>query len=215
MNAKNTISIVANGTLEPEIIVEIRNSDAVIAADYAAYWLMSHNIIADIAVGDFDSVTKSQFQEIKKTISVVLPFSPKKDHTDFELAIGEACKQKPKSLKIFGITGTRFDHVLASVGVLERVVKQGIEVEIFDSRHHMILTNDREITVTKSQKYRYFSVIPLSSTAVVSISGCMYPVHKNLFYRTKSMGVSNEIKGKLAKITIHKGIVVVIKSKDG
>ena len=66
----------------------------------------------------------------------------------------------------------------------------------------------------KSDITRYLSVFAVSDEAVVSISGCEYPLDRHLIKRSFPIGVSNEfIEGKEAVITCASGLVALLTVK--
>jgi len=48
----------------------------------------------------------------------------------------------------------------------------------------------------------------------VSLEGFKYPLHKKTLYIGDSLGISNELIDKQAKILLKSGILICIKSKD-
>jgi thiamine pyrophosphokinase len=215
MTTNNPIRVIifGNGTLSPDYLKEIKEDDITIGVDRAAYWLIKHHIIPDLAIGDFDSTDKNEFASIKQLCKNLAVFPENKDYTDMELAIREAAKIKPAEIVIYGAIGSRIDHTLANIHLLEEVSRQAIPCLIRDSHNEIRLVTD-EINIENNKLYKYFSVIPVTDSVTVSITGSLYELTKKMITRGQTLGVSNEIVGKSAKITVHVGTALVIQSRD-
>ncbi len=79
-----------------------------------------------MAIGDFDSVTKEEFRQIKKSIKNIQQFLPDKDSSDMELAVARAIGKKPAEILILGGTGSRMDHTMATLDLLVLLLSAGI-----------------------------------------------------------------------------------------
>lgn len=202
------IAIVAGGKLLKQFLTEIQQADFIIGVDRGALWLLQQKITPDVAIGDFDSVTRKEFQKIKQKVKKVIEFSKKKAATDLELAVDYAIKQKSERVIIFGGIGTRLDHTIAAVHLLEKLTTSG---KIIDSRNEIELVR-KALHVFPS--HRYVSILPYTKKIVVSLSGFAYPLSRKELVRSTSRGISNEVVGKKAKIEVHEGIALVIKSRD-
>jgi thiamine pyrophosphokinase len=207
------VVIFGNGTLASDFLKEIKDDDLVIGVDRAAYWLVKHHVIPDLAIGDFDSTDKNELASIKHFCQNVVEFPVGKDFTDTELAVREAIKIKPAEIILFGVTGSRIDHTLANIYLLDDLVKPAIPCRIRDANNEIRLVTD-ELTIEKNKLFKYFSIIPLTNLITVSITGSRYNLDKKSITRGQTLCVSNEIVSKTAKITVHSGSALVIQSHD-
>lgn len=209
----NNISIVAGGRLFTDFFKAIRTSDYAIGVDRGAYWLISNNIIPDVAIGDFDSVTTSEFQMIKEKANRIDKYSKKKDFTDMELAVEHAITLRPKELVIYGSIGTRFDHTMGNVFLLERLNKAGIAGVIRDRNNEVRIVSNH-ITVRKETRYPYISLLPITETIEVTLKGFAYDVSHALIRRGQTLGISNELRQDEGIIEVHEGKALLIQSRD-
>lgn len=208
------IVIVANGRLWKGITAEIDSEDYVIGVDRAAYWLLTQGVPVAAAVGDFDSTTPEELAFIKKNISDVRYYIPEKDFIDTELALQIALSQRPTEILIFGASGTRRDHELAVIGLLERCLRRGIPAEIRDETNSIGLVG-RGRTILKGRAgMRYVSVIPVTNSIVISLRKFKYEITKKRILRGQTIGISNEILKTRAEIEVHVGRALVIQSRD-
>lgn len=208
-----TLAIFANGMLSSDHLQSAKNYDYLIATDKVALKIIASNIIPQLVIGDFDSVSNQEFSLIKRKVPQIKSFSKSKDLTDLHLAVLAAIKLKPKSIDIFGATGTRLDHLLAGIYLLSLIQKKGIAARIIDNNNQVEI-NDKVIYLQNMDIFDYFSILPLTKTATVSISGAQYPLNLKKINLGETIGISNSLTGKSAKITIHQGKIIFIKSKD-
>jgi thiamine pyrophosphokinase len=209
----NRVIIVTNGILDRDIIKNIKSDDFIIGVDHAAYWLITQNIIPNLAIGDFDSTNKKELLNIKKLCPNTKVFSSKKDFTDTELAVLEAIKLKPKNLIIYGATGNRIDHTLANIFLLEKLQKHSIPSYIKDSHNEIYLIN-RSLILKKEKSFPFISILPLTNSVVISLSGFAYNLDHKTIVHDQSIGISNQIIKNSATITVHSGKAIIIKSRD-
>ena len=70
-------------------------------------------------------------------------------------------------------------------------------------------------TLIARSGFRYLSLLTLSEKAKgVSIEGCKYPLKNATLNRDFQFAVSNEIVGNCALISVRKGGVYIVESKD-
>ena len=207
------VVIFTNGKLEEGFVSEVKRDDYVIGVDWAAYWLIKNNIIPDLAIGDFDSTSEEEIVVIKNNCQNIKIFETKKDFTDTELAVEEAIKLNPKEVIIYGATGTRMDHTLANIFLLEKFLEKSIFASIRDKNNEIYLVNNKLI-LKNDQNFPFVSVIPVTDSVVVSLKEFEYELDHKVINRGEAIGVSNEIVGESGEIVVQKGKVVVVRSRD-
>src|SRR3989338_6094894 len=155
----NRVVIFANGFLYPEYLENISKKDTVICVDAACIWLLRQGIKADYAIGDFDSVTKEELAEIKAALKKIQIYPQDKNATDFELAVELAIHIKPSDVLIFGALGSRLDHSLSAIFLLERFLNKNIQAEIRDLNNLLTLIAG-SYEIRNLRQYNYFSLQP-------------------------------------------------------
>ncbi len=208
-HTKQTIAIVAGGKLAEIFLADINNHDIIIGADRGAWWLLSHKIIPHYAIGDFDSVSPEELTIIKETSPNVVQYNIEKDETDLELALQLAVKMLPKSIKIFGSIGSRLDHSLAGIFLLETYET---DITVIDESNELSVIR-REKTIFRKKNLPYCSFISLTDNSEISLDGFKYPLNHGMLMRHKTLGISNEVLKKSATITVHSGRVLCIQSR--
>ncbi len=207
------VVVVTNGQLDESFFSEVKNNDYVIGVDWAAYWLIKNNIIPNLAIGDFDSTNEAELDVVKNNCKNIKTFGSKKDFTDTELAIEEAINLKPKEVVIYGATGTRMDHTLANIFLLEKFLEKSISAIIKDKNNEIYLVNNKLI-LKRETKFLFVSVIPVTDSVIVSLRGFEYKLNHKVIKRGETIGVSNEIAGESGEVIVHQGKVIVMRSKD-
>lgn len=210
----NRAVIVTNGTLNTSCITEISKEDFVIGVDRAAFWLLTHGIIPNSAVGDFDSTSNDEYEQIKKNIADIRTFPPEKEYVDTELAIRVAFEKKVSEIVIFGGLGTRLDHTLATLSLLEIGVHNNIPIQFKNETNVISLFSRGRTIVKKRGEFKYISIIPYTQKIIISLEGLKYPLVRTTISRGQTIGVSNEFLTDSAVVTVHSGMAFVIQSKD-
>ena len=216
------ISIVSNGTPPKELLPEIKKSDYIIGVDRAAYWLMKHGVVPQVAIGDFDSTGRGELDKIKQSIPTVKCYAPEKDFTDTELALKYAINLKPSSIILYGGSGTRLDHTLGTLHILERCQKRGIPAVFRDKTNEVMVVGRGRTILSRRAGSRYVSIVPITSSIQLSLSGFTYEIAKKTIRRGQTIGISNEFAGRQSRrisaghatITIYRGLAFVIQSRD-
>lgn len=140
--------------------------------------------------------------------------NPEKDLTDTEAGIDLAIKLKSTQITIIGAIGTRQDHTIANIHILKKALDKNIKSKIINEKNEIELIN-KDIILKKDNKYKYISIIPLTSKVTeLTIEGMKYSLKNYTLEIGNSLGISNEQIDEFAKIKIKSGILIIIKSRD-
>ncbi|MEK4249941.1 thiamine diphosphokinase [Paenibacillus sp. FSL W7-1287] len=208
------IAICSGGTLGEWAIPYIKEANYVIGADRGAQFLIEHGIVPNISLGDFDSVSSEQVTTIQRNSKQFIGFDAiDKDYTDSQLAYMHALEQKPNKIIFVGALGSRYDHSLASIQLLELSLKYNIPSMIIDQHNTIQLMNDT-LNVSRNG-YRYVSLIPYSEEVTgITLHGFKYPLTDATLTKGHSIGISNELLTDQATVSIKSGKLLVIQSND-
>ncbi|MBA2174184.1 thiamine diphosphokinase [Halobacillus locisalis] len=186
-----------------------------IGADQGAEVLIENDIVPDIAIGDFDSVSKVSKERIKQTSQSFVEYPDEKDETDLELAINEALKQNPSHIVLFGVTGGRIDHSLANIQLLYPLMQQGIKGTIIDQQNQVELVFAGEHTLKLNEAYPYVSFLPVTlEVSGITLKGFYYPLDEADVPYGSTLCISNQLIEDEGTFSFHSGILLVIRSKD-
>ena len=112
MLSMGNIAILAGGdsTLLP------RDHDAYVGVDGGCLKLLGQGLPLDMAVGDFDSVSETDLNNIKAQAKQVVQSVPEKNDTDLELALKSVFEEDPTArVSVYGAFGGRLDHFLSNI----------------------------------------------------------------------------------------------------
>ena len=207
-----SIIIASGNSIKKEIFNELyMENDFIICADGGLNYIDSLHIMPDLIVGDFDSVDKNlllKYQNVKTR-----KFLPEKDFTDTELAIEEAINYGYKDIVIFGATGTRLDHTMANIMLIERYIKSDINIKIVDDNNYIQILN-KNITLNKKEGY-YLSIVPITDYIEgLTLKGLKFPLNNVKVNRGSTLCISNEVIDTRAEIQITNGIGLLFLSRD-
>ena len=207
------VLIVSGGNVDIQILAKAY--DKIIAVDKGLESIYNKNVHPDYIVGDFDSVNKNIIDFYKKQGIEIQKYNPEKDYTDTELGIECALTLKPDAIRIIGGIGTRIDHTLANIHILTKCLEKNIKCDIVDS-HNRIYLIDKFAKIDRNKVYgKFISIIPLTSEVTgITLRGFKYPLTNYNLSFGKSLGISNELVQETASITINKGVLIVVESKD-
>ncbi|TGB04886.1 thiamine diphosphokinase [Halobacillus salinus] len=186
-----------------------------IGADQGAEVLLEHGITPDVAIGDFDSVTKDSKRKIREHAKVFDEYPNEKDETDLELAIRGALKQNPSHILLFGVTGGRMDHTLANVQILYPLLKEGIKATVIDKQNRVSLVEAGKHTLKTNRAYPYVSFLPVTFDVTgITLEGFYYPLNEADLPYGSTLCISNQLIEDLGTFSFRSGILLVIRSKD-
>lgn len=178
-----------------------------IGVDHGALLCVQNHVKMVGAIGDFDSVSKQEYEWISSESEVVrLP--EKKNETDTEAAISYALEKGYKTIYVYGGFGGRMDHEIANLSLL---IHRDLPLILMDDQNRIRVLHQGTYKIKK--EYTYLSFIPLKES-VISEQGVAYPLEKRKLYKRDIYAISNEIVEDYADIMIHEGSVLMIEAKD-
>jgi thiamine pyrophosphokinase len=195
------IIIFANGEL-PDLHKAralIRKDDTIICADGGIRHALALDLRPDLMIGDMDSAQKEDFQRLKRAGVAIELFPHDKNETDLELAIQRAIGLNPMQLIIVGGLGGRLDQTLANLSLLR--LDDGVE-EVLVCRDQIQVQGKRGDIV---------SLMPWGGAVdEVQTIHLKWPLHKETLYPDRTRGVSNEMFGGSASVSIGSGLLLVV-----
>lgn len=209
--------IITGGSINKEFIKEYFKKysfDLIIIADKGLETANELKIIPNFIIGDFDSVNQKILEEYENNKTQIIKLNPEKDYTDTHMSLKLAINKGATEIIILGAIGSRLDHTIANIHVLKEALENKIEAKIIDLNNEIMLIN-KSITILKSDKYKYISLIPLTTEVKeITLKGFKYKLDKETLKIGHSIGISNEQLEDKAKIEISEGILIIVKSRD-
>lgn len=154
----------------------------IIGVDSGAHSLHQHGIVADVVVGDLDSISALvSFPQTTDTIKI-----SEQETTDFEKAL--YIIDAPLYI-CFGFWGDRLDHCLSVLHVLTKY--KGQKRVLLIDQSDLMFTPQKKLEIDIGIKSR-LSIYPLKTTKFVTSLGFLYPLDGLTVEVGKSVSTSNE-----------------------
>ena len=202
--------VYTGGEIFPEYITERpEEGDVVIAADSGYTSAKKMGVKVDILIGDFDSLK----EELPKDVPEILQVPAEKDLTDTQLAVEKAVELGAREIIIVGSTSGRLDHTLSTLAILENLWERHVRAYIVSGQNRIAFIKNTNHIILRSG-YRYFSLIATDKAKGVSIDGAKYPLKNKTLDRKLQFAVSNQIEGNASLVTVKKGGLFIIESRD-
>lgn len=203
--------IYTGGLICPDGILDHpKGDDITIAADSGYKNAAKMGAVIDFAVGDFDSFPECEIGKGTEIITV----PAEKDFTDTQLAVDVALSKEATDIVIIGGLSGRLDHTISNLGILEKLYATGIRAIFTDGNNRVRYINGTSELIPRSH-FRYFSLLAVDDKVKgVSVEGGKYPLKNARLSRTNQFAVSNEIEKNCALITVKKGGIFIIESRD-
>jgi len=188
-------------------------ADYIIAADGGASLMKKSGSMPDLLLGDFDSISKEDYQFYLERKVEIQKFPVEKDMTDSELAVEIAAEKGYRNIVLIGAAGSRLDHTLANIMLLKKMFDRGIKGIIANENNEVTLIKS-SIVISGKEGYKV-SLIPLSMQVTgVTTQGLYYPLKDAVINMGSTWGISNEFVSDKAKVTLKSGLLLVTVSRD-
>lgn len=213
-------AVVCAGGPDSEIadLTEFHHKDTVfIGADKGALHLLQKGIIPLEAVGDFDSVTESEYDEIAAAVRLIGRFRSEKDETDTELAVDRALSYGPEQVVLTGVTGGRLDHMESALHLLYRlqIANKHTAFSIRNATNELSIVPPGNHQVTPDNRFPYISFFPFGETVTgLTLTGFKYETVDAVLETGMTLFTSNELASEVCTISFHKGICLMVRSSD-
>lgn len=178
--------------------------DYIVFCDSGLKHLEALQVKPSLIVGDFDSHDNPHLG----LETIVLPCE--KDDTDTVFAVKEAIKRGFDDFLLIGVVGARLDHTLGNVSSLLYLDSLGKKGYIIDDYSEMEIVSNKPAYIENS--FSFFSLLNISGTAKrVTIKNAKYPLNDGEISCEYQYGISNEVVGEIAEISIREGKLLLIK----
>jgi thiamine pyrophosphokinase len=213
--------------------IDPEQDDLIIAADSGLSIAEALGLRVDILIGDMDSLKHSP----KDSQMEIIRLPEEKDVTDTQAAVELALDKGASGIYIIGGIGTRLDHTLSSIGILQKIERlfsaplgkrrrffgltkqakmaRAVDTYITNGYNRIRYIRNNSVIIPKNPHYRYLSILAADETVKgVSVEGCKYPLQNATLHNYHQYAVSNEILGNCAFVSVQKGGVYIIESYD-
>ena len=209
------IIIFANGEL-PDLEKArslLQRDDYIICADGGTRHALALDIKPDLIIGDMDSAEKEQLQKFREAEVSMELFPHDKNETDLELAIHRAVEMNPAQIIIIAGLGGRLDQTLANITLLTDIRLSNIDIRLDDGVEESLLCRDQ--VQVRGRTGDIVSLIPWGgAVSEVQTTNLKWPLHRETLYPDRTRGISNEMLGESATISIGSGLLLIVHRRE-
>jgi len=186
-----------------------RDVALVIAADGGARHATPLGLRLHQVIGDFDSLSAADIDELEAAGVTVTRFPTNKDATDTELALLAALDAGAAEITLLCTWGGRSDHAIGTLALLAHPRCGAATVAILDGQTRtQLLRSGAELTL-RGAVGRIISITPWGSDAIVSATGVRWTLDSALLVAGSTRGISNVATAAETFIAVHDGAVLV------
>ncbi|WP_165329291.1 thiamine diphosphokinase [Streptococcus tangpeifui] len=191
------------------------NFDLYVGIDRGCLWILEQGLPLDVAIGDFDSVTARELALIRQHVGKIIQAPSEKNDTDTELAVKTVLSQYPQAvLTIYGAFGGRLDHTLSNVFLPSdpEIAPFMQSISLLDDQNTVSYLPAGQHQILPDSAMTYVSFMP-SQEAKLTIEGAKYELTSENYFK-KQIYSSNEFTNQAIEVSLDKGYLIVIQSKD-
>lgn len=210
------ILLVAGGTPKEWPQFDVETIDYFVGIDRGSLYILEHGWRLDLAVGDFDSLTAEEKQQVQLQAKEIEQAQAEKDDTDTQLALVLTLKKFPDAkIMIIGATGGRLDHFLSNLWLpLEpRFQNFAGQIQLKDQKNSLSYYLPGSYTVKKEAGMAYLAYCCLTPVENLTLTESKYTLD-HVDVRVPTSYASNEFVGETASVSFDTGMIAVIQSRD-
>lgn len=194
----------------------VKAGDLIVGADGGAAQALALGVAPDVIIGDMDSLPGEAQASLSAQGCEFLVHPRAKDETDLELALSYVVERGFREVVILGALGGRLDHTLANVLLLTLLRFATVQIRIMDDHEEAALIRDRGAITVDGQPGDTVSLLPLGGDARgITTTGLAWALDGDILRFGSSRGVSNEMTGTTACITVEQGCLLVVHGSRG
>lgn len=188
------------------------NFDYHVGIDRGAWFLLEDHQKLDLAVGDFDSVSRGEFGKISEAARELVKLPAEKDQTDLEAGLDQVLSRFPDAeIMIIGALGGRLDHHLTNV-YLPLNFASPEKISLKDNQNFVRYLTQGRHTIRKIEGYPYLGIVQVGTKRSLEIKNAKYPLKAEDNFA--DIYASNAFISETMELKIDQGKLIVIYSKD-
>jgi thiamine pyrophosphokinase len=202
--------VFAGGEPPPAAVADRLPDDGlVIGADAGVEHALAVGRRVDLIVGDLDSVKPGVLAQVEEAGARVERHPTAKDATDLDLALRAAVRLGARRVTVVGGHGGRIDHFAANLLLLAAPELEGVDVDAWVGHAHVTVV--RRTARIDGRPGELVTLLAVGGPAYgVTTIGLRFPLHDAPLLPASTLGVSNELDGTTASVSIRAGVVLAI-----
>jgi thiamine pyrophosphokinase len=190
----------------------VRPTDLIFAADGGSRHTIALGLVPSLVIGDLDSLSEADLASLEAAGAEIRQFPRSKDETDFELALNHAVSAGHTEILVVAALGNRLDQTLGNLALLAAPSLAGLDIWVDDGAEQarFVRSNVR----VDGHPGDVVSLIPWGSPAIgVTTIGLRWPLGGETLHPNKTRGLSNEMLGETASISLESGLLLVVHNR--
>ncbi len=187
----------------------VHPTDLVIAADGGSLYALALGVVPSFVIGDVDSLTSDDRQKLEDAGTQIRVFPRDKNETDFELALKNVISSGFTKILVIAALGNRLDQTLGNLALLSDDSLAGLDIRVDDGEEQVWFVRTR--STVEGQQGDIVSLIPWGGQVTgITTVGLRWPLNRETLHPSKTRGISNELLGGTASISLESGLLLVV-----
>jgi len=192
----------------------IRPGDTLLAADGGTQHIMALGLVPSIVIGDADSLTEDVQRRLDESGAEIRRHPRDKNETDFELTLRYAVEAGFGEILVVAALGNRLDQTLGNLSLLTDPSLAQLDIRMDDGVEQVWFACKQ--TKVDGHRGDIVSLIPWGREVTgVTTVGLRWPLQGETLYPYKTRGISNELLGETASLSLKSGLLLVVHSYSG
>ena len=214
--ARVVIVLTGGDPVDPAVVPALPVGACVVAADSGLEQALRLGLHVDLAVGDFDSVSPETLALAEAGGCRLDRHPVAKDHTDLELGLLAAVSLGADAVVVVGGHGGRLDHLLANALALAAPALAEVAVEAWMGPARLHVARPMRPVVLDGRAGELVTLLALGGPAKrVRTEGLRYRLLDEDLHAGSTRGVSNEMVGTVAEVSLGEGVLLVVRPAAG
>ena len=209
MTEQTALIVAAGESLIPGRWID--EADFVIAADSGLANTQAQSVVADLVVGDMDSVDEGQLEQAKSAGAKIERHPVAKDESDLELALIAALERGATRVRIVVRDGGRLDHAFANLTVLASPRWAGVEISALVGSSRVWPVHDRRTLPLQPGDHLSLHAIGGITTGITS-HGLQYALAGERLDPFVARAIANVVETAEPTIQLESGVLLAISS---
>ena len=211
-DASACLVVTGGDAIPPAALDRLPPASCVIGVDSGVAHAVALGLHVDLAIGDFDSLDAGVLDDVEAGGTLVERHPVAKDATDLELGLEAAAAHGATRVVALGGHGGRLDHLLANALLLAAPRFADLAVEARMGPAVVTVARPTTPATVSGAPGATVSLLPVGGVARgVTTTGLAYPLDAEDLAPGTTRGVSNELTGTCATVSLVEGALLVVR----